>query len=48
MLSENKKTSIKIDPEIWKQLKIVAIKNNMKISELIEKIVKDYLTDQEL
>lgn len=47
VLTENKKTSIKIKPEVWKQLKISAIKNNQTISELTQQIITNYLATQD-
>ena len=32
-------TSIKIDPDLWKQAKIEAINENMDLSELVEKAI---------
>jgi len=29
-------TSIKIDPELWKEVKIEAIRRDMQVSELVE------------
>ena len=36
---ERKPTSIKIDPELWKEAKIEAIKQKMHLSELVERAV---------
>jgi predicted HicB family RNase H-like nuclease len=37
----NKETvSIRIDPKLWKEAKIFAIKSNVKISHLVEKALK--------
>ena len=40
---ERKPTSIKIDPELWKEAKIEAIKQKMLLSELVERAVKKEL-----
>ena len=40
---ERKPTSIKIDPELWKDAKIEAIKQKMLLSELVERAVKKEL-----
>ena len=40
---ERKPTSIKIDPELWKEAKIEAIKQKMHLSELVERAVKKEL-----
>ena len=36
-------TSIKIDPELWKQTKIQAIQDEITVSELLEESIKDYI-----
>ena len=33
-------TSIKIDPEVWKEAKIEAIRRDMGLSELVEEALK--------
>ena len=35
-----KTTSLKIEEELWKEVKIYCIKNNIEISELVEKLLK--------
>jgi predicted HicB family RNase H-like nuclease len=40
---ERKPTSIKIDPELWEEAKIVAIKQKMLLSELVEQAVRKEL-----
>ena len=37
-------TSIKIDPELWKKAKIYCIENNLDLSQLIEKLIREELT----
>lgn len=37
---ERKPTSIKIDPELWKEAKIEAIERGIELSELVEKAVR--------
>lgn len=37
---ERKPTSIKIDPKLWEEAKIEAIKQKMLLSELVEQAVK--------
>jgi post-segregation antitoxin (ccd killing protein) len=41
-MSKGKKTStsIKIDPELWKEAKIEAIRRDMEVSELVELSLK--------
>ncbi len=34
-------TSIKVDPELWKDVKIYCIKNNNEISEFVEKCLRE-------
>jgi len=46
MVKKGKKretTSIKIDPELWKKVKIEAIKRDMKVYELVELALKHEL-----
>jgi hypothetical protein len=40
---EKAKTSIKVDPELWKQAKIAAITNNMELSDLVERGLRSEL-----
>lgn len=40
-------TSIKVDPALWKEAKITAIRNDMELSELVEKAIVDYIKKQE-
>ena len=40
---ERKPTSIKIDPKLWEEAKIAAIKQKMLLSELVERAVKKEL-----
>lgn len=44
-MSEKRKisTSIKIDAELWKEVKIEAIRRNVTVSELIEQFLKKEL-----
>ena len=41
-------TSIKIDPELWKEAKKTAIDTGITVSELIEKAIKEWLKKQRL
>ena len=36
-------TSIKIRPEVWKQAKIEAIRQDMDLSELVEKAIESFI-----
>lgn len=36
-------TSIKIDPNLWKETKIQAIKDEITVSELLEGAIRDYI-----
>ena len=36
-------TSIKINPELWKETKIVAIQYDTTVSELVEEAIKEYI-----
>jgi hypothetical protein len=40
---EKKTTSIKIDPNLWEDVKIFCIKQKTDISTWLEKIIKDNL-----
>jgi post-segregation antitoxin (ccd killing protein) len=33
---EKTKTSIKVDPELWKEAKIASIQNNIELSQIVE------------
>lgn len=39
-MGERKTTSLKIDEELWKKVKIYCIQNNIEISEFIEGLIK--------
>ena len=36
-------TSIKIDPEVWKEAKIQAIREDLTVSELLEEAIREYI-----
>ena len=38
-------TSIKIKPQVWKDAKIQAIKNNITVSELVERAIEKYIKE---
>lgn len=40
---EKKKTSIIIDPKLWKELQHKAIDKDKDISELLEEAIQDYI-----
>lgn len=40
---EKKTTSIKINPELWQEVKINCIKEQIDISDWLEKIIKNNL-----
>jgi len=42
-MPKKKKTSIKIDPELWKEAKIEAIRREMDVSELVEQTLRKEL-----
>jgi hypothetical protein len=33
-----------VDPDLWKQLRIAALEQNVKVGELLNQILRDYLT----
>ncbi len=39
----SKRTTVSLDENIYKELKILAIKNNLNFSDLINKVLKDFL-----
>jgi hypothetical protein len=41
-------TSLKIDPNLWKEAKIEAIRNDMELSELVEEAITEWLEKKEL
>jgi predicted HicB family RNase H-like nuclease len=43
MGSTKETTSIKIDPELWREAKIYAIKKGISISNLLEQLIKKEL-----
>ena len=46
MVTEEKKqlvTSLRIDPKLWKEAKIRAIKDNMTLQELVENAIRDWI-----
>lgn len=36
-------TSIKVDPKLWKEAKIQAIKEDLTVSELLEEAIREYI-----
>jgi hypothetical protein len=40
-------TSIKIRPDVWKEAKIEAIKQDMDLSELVEKAIELYMNRED-
>jgi hypothetical protein len=45
ILREKEKTSIKIDPEVWKDVKKAAIDEGKTVSELMEEAICAYLKE---
>lgn len=43
MSTKRKATSIKIDPDLWKEAKIEAIRRDMDVSELVEQLLRKEL-----
>ena len=39
-------TSIKIRPDVWKEAKIVAIRSDMDVSELVEQAIEKWIEDE--
>ncbi len=49
MSNEEKKqlvTSLRIDPEIWKEAKVQAIKNDMTLTELVEEAIRLWIQEK--
>lgn len=44
--AERVATSIKVKPEVWKKAKIEAIKNDIELSELVEKAIEDWIRQE--
>lgn len=40
---ERKVTSLKVDPELWKQAKKLAIDRSISLAELVEELIKKEL-----
>ncbi len=40
-------TSIKIDPSLWKNAKMEAIKFDMTVSELVEEAIREWIQQKE-
>lgn len=40
-------TSIKIRPDVWKNAKIEAVKNDMDLSELVERAIVEWIDKKE-
>jgi len=43
---EQAKTSIKIDPETWKEAKIEAIREGKTVSELVEEAINEWIRER--
>lgn len=49
MSTEEKKqlvTSLRVDPEIWKEAKVQAIKNDMTLTELVEEAIRLWIQEK--
>ena len=45
-MPENKKqlvTSLRIDPDIWKDAKVAAIQNDMTLTQLVEEAIQQWI-----
>jgi len=40
-------TSLKVNPELWKQAKIVALEGDITLGELIDRAIREYIERQE-
>jgi hypothetical protein len=43
MSVKRESTSIKVDPNLWKEAKIEAIRNDMELSELVEQALQEWM-----
>lgn len=44
---ERMSTSIRINPEVWKDAKIQAIKDETTVSEMLENAIREYIMERE-
>lgn len=44
-MARNQTTSIRIDPEVWREAKKLAIDRNKTVGELVEELLKRELTE---
>jgi predicted HicB family RNase H-like nuclease len=44
-MTDKETVSIRIDPKLWKEAKIYAVKSNVKISQLVEEALKKEIKD---
>jgi predicted HicB family RNase H-like nuclease len=40
-------TSLRINPEIWKEAKVAAIQNDMTLTQLVEEAINCWIREQE-
>ena len=40
-------TSLKVNPELWKQAKIAALEGDITLGELIDRAIREYIERQE-
>ncbi|MEW6555063.1 MAG: CopG family transcriptional regulator [Actinomycetota bacterium] len=45
-MSEKKRVNIYISDDVWKQARHISIDNNISVSELIERLLVEYLEKQ--
>lgn len=36
---------IKVDPQLWRELKLTAVKQNRNISDIVEDLIRSYLKE---
>jgi len=46
-MMERKVTSIRIDPDLWRELKKVAIDLDMKVYEVLEQAIREFLKQKQ-
>ena len=47
-MPENKKqlvTSLRIDPDVWKEAKVAAIQNDMTLTQLVEEAIEKWVKE---
>ena len=46
-MENNKTVSFKVEYEKWTKLKLIALKKNMKLNQILEEMLNDFLRKEE-